>query len=236
MKYLFLLLLVLYSLLMDAQTVELETQYLMSPANNADYDPQLVQERGRVWRYTREQYPALPYDSLTGSLLFEKVIEFPGITKAQAYRRCKEWVSFSFRHLDRAIDYEDFESGKIIIDGYVNIKYLTSYMNLWGNIKTIPQRTELEFTLVITVVDNKAKVTYRDLRFRNLIQSYINSGVYIPSEVVYTYFEDLFPVVANHHAKWDGIISLIRNAVGSLNATAPSLERYVQQYWDDYRF
>jgi hypothetical protein len=232
MKHVFLLSAVLYSALSVAQTIQIETDYLMDPAKNEASD----QERGRVWRNTREMYPELPYDPLTGEFVFEQVISFPGVSKAQAFRRCKEWASFNFRQLDATIDYEDFESGKIIIDAYVNIRYLISYQNLWGNIKTTPRRTELEFTLVFTVVDDKAKVSYRNLRYRNLIESYFSGGVYVPSEVVYTYFEDLFPVVSGHHSKWVGSIDLIKNSVRSLNATAPSLERYVRAYAADYRF
>jgi hypothetical protein len=236
MKHVFLLSAVLYSALAVAQTIQIETDYLMDPARNEASDPVLVQERGRVWRNTREMYPELPYDPLTGEFVFEQVISFPGVSKAQAFRRCKEWASFNFRQLKAVIDYEDFESGKLIIDGYVNIRYLVSYKNLWGYTKTAPRRMDLEFTLVFTVVDEKAKVTYHNLRYRNLIESYFIGGIYVPSEIVYIYFEELFPVVSAPLLEWAGTIDLIKNSVRSLNATAPSLERYVRAFAEDYRF
>ena len=41
--------------------------------------------------------------------------------KGQAFKRVKEWAALRFGKLDDVLEYEDAESGKIIVEGWVPV-------------------------------------------------------------------------------------------------------------------
>jgi len=220
------------------QTVEIEAAYLNKQIAEKKWTPAQMQERSRIWRELRGSYPILPYDSVRREIYVKQIIHFPGITKAQAFKRVKEWGALNFTDLESVIDYEDLETGKIILEGWQRVWFSATLENLWGNIKSFPDERRLLFSLVVTIKDGSAKVEYKNLKYKQRIAGYYAAltNIYIPAqEYVYPVILS-FPLVDSSPDKWEGAIDLIKETMRVLNATAPDLEQYIKAVGDDYRF
>ena len=219
------------------QTVEIETAYLNKRIAEKKWTADQMQERARIWRELRGRYPLLPYDSVKREIVVQHIIKFPGISKAQAFKRVKEWGALTFTDLESVIDYEDFETGKIIMEGWRTIMFSATNENLWGNIKSYMDERRLLFSLVITIKDGAAKVEYKNLKYRYRIASYINSlNMYVPPQEYVYPISVAFPLVNSAPDTWEGAIDLMKETMRALNATAPDLEMHIKAVGDDYRF
>ena len=228
--------LLVISVCCGAQTVEIEAEILNRGISEKKWDLAEMQERARIWKIERVNYPKIPYDTVLKKAVFQQYFKFDGITKVQAFKRCKEWAAFKFNKLDAVIEYEDIESGKLILEGYVEIPYIKTFKNMWGNLKSAPTAIELYFSLMITMVDGKAKVTYHNLRYRTFIPGFVSSNVYIPAEYYTFSFDSMFPMIEKDFLSWGGAFDLVRNSLAELNGTAPDLEKYVNEFKVDYKF
>jgi len=236
MMKLYNLIFLLLPLWASGQTVDIEADILNKGIAEKRWDVSGIQERAKLWKQERGNYPIIPYDTATKRVVFQQIIKFPGISKVQAFKRCKEWAAFEFNKLDAVIEYEDVESGKLILEGYVNIPYTGSFKNMWGNIKSVPTSSDLYFSLMITVMDGRAKISYHKLRFHSFVPGYVIGAIYVPSETISNSFESLFPIVDHDFAAWSGIFDAVRNSLLEINSTGPALEKYVRALESDYRF
>lgn len=219
------------------QTVELEEQYLNKCVKDQKWRAEEAIDRVRLWRQLKGDYPAIPYDTATGEVELVRVIEFPGVKKDVAFRRVKEWGALQFGSLAEVTDYEDMESGKIILEGFVPIVYMATVDNLWGTNKSVPASKDMYFSLVVTVKDGKAKVEYKNLKFRYTVGGYTIGSVYVPMEVVRMPFGNVFPITsADDKGSWKGAMDMVRKTMRELEGTAPSLEQYVRAVEEDYKF
>lgn len=219
------------------QTVEIEQAFLNKQIADKKWSPEEMQERGRMWKIIKEKYPVLPFDTATRSLKVVKIIEFPGITKAQAYRRVKEWGSLNFADLESVIDYEDFESGKIILEGWRRIWFSNTTTNFWGNVRSFPDERRLLFSLVITIKDGKAKVEYENIKYKYIIPGYINTmNVYVPQQIFILPLVIAFPLVNSEPGTWEGAIDMMNSTLRAFNETGPEIEKYIRAVNEDYKF
>jgi len=218
------------------QTVEMEEAYMNKCLSDKTWDQVHGAERVRLWRTLRDGYPIIPFDTATRSVTVEHIISFPGIDKVTAFKRVKEWGALHFGSLEAVTDYEDLESGKIILEGWVPVSYDATFENIWGNVKSVPSYRSLYFSLVVTVKAGKAKVRYENLKFHYSVGGYIVGGVYMPVELVRAPLGGLFPITSSDSSTWPGSVDLIRKTMRELNATAPSLETYVRSAEADYGF
>jgi hypothetical protein len=164
------------------------------------------------------------------------VIEFPGITKAQAFKRAKEWGALNFGDLESVLEYEDFETGKIILEGFTEITQLTRYKGVWGGSRMAPTSSKLYFSLVITIKDGKAKVQYENLEYRYWHSGYASATFYVPGEWFINSINSYFPVTSLAPDMWEPTIEMLQNSVRQLKSTAPSLSKHILESVDDYRF
>lgn len=236
MKNVFFILMVCAPWVGWGQTVEIEEAYLNNMVKNAIVNQAEAMNIARAWKDVKSIYPVIPFDTATKEILVEKVIAFPGITKAQAFKRVKEWAALNFGKLDAVLEYEDLETGKIILEGFVHISYEITYEGFWGKIKSAPTGTDLKFSLVVTLKDGKAKVKYENLAYKSVIGGYMAGSTYVPRETVVSRIVMGFPLVAGPPSSWRGNFDLLNKTMRELNATAPSLEKYVRAVVDDYGF
>lgn len=219
-----------------AQTVDIETAYVNKCLAENKWTQVVATDNARLWKQIRGEYPVIPYDTTTGEVVVEHVITFAGVTQAQAFKRVKEWAALHFGSLAAVTDYEDAESGKIILEGWVPVLYESTFDNLWGKNKSVPMTRSLYFSLVVTVKDGKAKVGYKNMKYHYTIGGYVLGNVYMPVEWVRMPLGQAFPITAGDPGTWKGSIDLIRRTMSEVNATAPSLEKYIRDVVKDYGF
>lgn len=220
------------------QTVAMEKAMLNQALKDGSLTTQEVTDRVRMLRELEGVYPVIELDTATREILVpERVITFPGVTKDRAFKRVKEWGALKFGSLDAVTDYEDAETGKIILEGWVSVWHSASYKNIWGTVKTFPEERQVLFSLVITVKDGKAKMRWENLKYKHRIPGYFStSNIYVPAqEFIYPVYT-AFPLAMSDPGTWKGKIDLLNNTLLELNATYPSLEKYVRTVDDDYRF
>lgn len=218
------------------QTMAAEEKYLNEAVTSGRLTQTEATYRAKIWKEIRGEYPEIPYDTATKSLSVDQVISFPGVTKAQAFKRVKEWAALHFGKLDAVLEYEDVESGKIILEGYVPIVYEASYENVWGKMKTRPDSKSLTFSMVLTIKDGKAKVEYENLRYQYWIYGLAINGVYHPRERVDVDLKFGFPLISGDPGTWKGTFNLIRQTISELKATGPSIEKHIRDVANDCGF
>lgn len=218
------------------QTMAAEEKYLNEAVTSGRLTQAEATYRAKIWKEIRGEYPAIPYDTATKSLSVDAVISFPGVTKAAAFKRVKEWAALSFGKLDEVLEYEDMETGKIILEGHVPVSYSASYENVWGKMKSYPDTKDLTFSMVITLKDGKAKVEYENLMYRYWIYGLAINGVFYPRELVHVGLQFGFPLISGDPGSWRGTFDLIRQTIGALKATGPSIEKHIRDVANDYGF
>ncbi len=218
------------------QTVGIEEAYLNAAVKAKKWTQEEASARGKAWAQIKGKYPVLPYDTVRKEMVIEDVIEFSGITKAQAFKRVKEWAALNFGKLDAVLEYEDLESGKIILEGFTEVTHLTLSPGAWGRLKSAPTNSNLYFSLVVTMKDGKAKVQYENLRFRYWRAGFAMASYYVPGEWENTGFSYYYPVTAREPDGWAVTLDLLSKSVSELKATAPSLERHIRAVGEDYKF
>jgi len=218
------------------QTRQIEEAILNAQLKDGSLTGPVALTKSRAWQAVRGGYPDIPWDTVSKKVVVERVIEFAGVMKGQAFKRVKEWAALRFGKLDDVLEYEDAESGKIIVEGWVPVYYEATFASLFDSERKAAAWRELEFSLVVTLKDGRAKVRYENLAYRYNIGGFSFGGVYMPSQVFRLPLDCSFPVIANDSSTWKGTLDLLSKTMVLLTATAPDLEGYIRAVLDDYRF
>lgn len=117
----------------------------------------------------------------TGEIEISDILSFTNLDKKTIYQRCMEWIALNYGNLV----YSDPESGKIIANGLIDINHFAGYQTGFGVTKTIPIQTPVNYTMILTVKDNKIKyiitnITYNFKNFSETVDeiSYPISALY----------------------------------------------------------
>lgn len=106
-----------------------------------------------------------------------QVVELPDLSQKQIFDSSKIWVAKTFKSANSVIQYEDSATGTIIGKG--NMPYPCS--NAW---KCLAFSNQIVlFTLKIDTKDNKARVTFNDLRTKSTQPStntFVKAGQELP--------------------------------------------------------
>lgn len=219
------------------QTVEKEREILNAALKNGTLTPNEVQARVKALKEIESIYPKMPYDTAGNDIVANQVISFPGVGKAQAFERAKEWASINFGSLAAVTDYEYAEGGKLNFEGWTRIVYTSTYKNIWGNIKETNATSSLLFSLLLTIKDGKAKVQYKNVRYRVTVPAYVSSsGLVVPAQEFIVPVSMAFPVAMSDPSTWRGTISFFNAVMSEMNATVQSVEAFLRATPEDSRF
>jgi Domain of unknown function (DUF4468) with TBP-like fold len=117
----------------------------------------------------------------TGEIDISDILSFTNLEKKTIYQRCQEWIALNYGNLV----YSDLESGKIIANGLMDINHYAGYQTGFGVTKIIPIQTPVNYTMILTLKDNKIKyiitnITYNFKNFSETVDeiSYPISALY----------------------------------------------------------
>lgn len=240
MKYTLLLaLLSLSPFFSQAQNILLEENYIRQQYHSKQWSPDEYSVRREKWMALKPDYPTLPFDTLQKIFKPVEIIEFPGISKEQAFKRIKEWAAIRFSNLDKIQVYEDIENGKLILLGSNEIKHQKLSYTFFDS-KFVHVKSNLTFTLVVSVKDNKAKLQFENLALKYYRGGYANGtgsdGYYVPGEWITQDVTDYFPISAASLKEWDINLELVKNCFQSLKSNAEDLNKYIQDAEDSEKF
>jgi hypothetical protein len=181
-------------------------------------------------------YPKLPYDTTTKEVVFDYVMECPGVPKATIYKRIKEWCAIAYGDFETVLRYEDFETGKIVVKGYVNIPYHFTFTGMFGGEHSLPMTAKCNHGVVFTVKDNKFKFSIQQLDFNVTFDGYTAGSIYVPSRTVEYPFSGIFPLVNVAPESRKDMLELVRNTLAEFDESRASVWKYVKGVDGDYRF
>lgn len=219
----------------SAQTVEIENAILNKSIQQKEWLQDEIVSKGKEWAALRKEYPVLPFDSATNRFKFERLINFSGVSKPVAFKRVREWGALNFGRLQSVIDYENADDGVLILEGFTEIDYTSTYSGLFGRANRETQ-TDLFFSMVIRIKDERATVKFENLRFKYKVGGTVIGNVYYPIEFYELPFGYMFPIVKQNQAKWRGYIDLVNSSKNRLLGLMESVEKYIQQTEKDGKF
>lgn len=107
------------------------------------------------------------------------VVELPNMSQKQIFDASKIWMAQSFKSANDVVQYEDVSTGTIIGKG--NMQYPCK--GTWNCLANVDNR--VFFTLKIDTKDNKARLTFNDLKLK--MPTKANGGVLIKGYEVEIY-------------------------------------------------
>lgn len=174
-------------------------------------------------------YPVLPYDTLIQDFSFSWVIDLPGVPKNVIFKRVKERCAALYGDIDAVLRYEDMETGKIIVKGYVPIHYKQSYQGLWKT-REILSQADCYHTLVFTIKEGKMKYEMLNLTYRGSI-------AYSATNSTYQYdFKSMFPVGMKSEIEIRNTLEVASDTFRAFDLIRKHFQTYILAWKSDYEF
>ena len=158
------------------------------------------------------------------------------MTQSQAFKRAKEWAALSFGSIDAAMHYEDEGSGKLIFKGWTTVWYSATFKNIWGNVKSFPEDRQILFSLVITLKNGKAKMEFRNLRYKHKVPGAVVGNIYVPTQEYEYPMMAAFPLAMTAPATWRGTVDLLNKTLAAMGSHCTNLEKHIKALIEDYEF
>ena len=226
-RILILIVLILPAISIYAQSVEAEKQFVNIQISSGKLSPHLVTELGKKWNafITEYNYPVLPVNTLTGEVDFTDILLVDGLDKKTIFQRCLQWGVLNFHE----IVYQDFESGKIIANGALNLNHTYETRVAYKKTENLAQ-TWTNYTLVLTVKDNKVKYNVVNIVYR--FNNYSETVDEISMPMV-----SLFPIVNNDPIHWERYTTVLKATNDVFGAEQKkAIGEYVKNAENDYKF
>ncbi|RZK61156.1 MAG: DUF4468 domain-containing protein [Hymenobacter sp.] len=79
--------------------------------------------------------PGLPVDSASGKILYEGVVQAPGASQAELYRRARNWFVGRFPDYQRVVSVEDQAGGQLAATYCTLLQKLTNSYEVWRTLR-----------------------------------------------------------------------------------------------------
>lgn len=212
-------------LVMAAQTEKIEKKILSERIAQGKIPTDKATEVRDKWYKLMGEfggYPNLPYNEEKGIVEFEHIKEFPGMDKKTIYNRVLEWSAINFGSLGAVLNYENFETGKIILKGftYIHIKEdMKGFFMTSEKIRSI----RVKVTYVFTVKEGKLKIYYTGIEYEVPYYAVASNTLSYSDESISAYY----PIVESEEINWKGRLSLLKETNIELTATSLRLCNYI---------
>jgi hypothetical protein len=171
-------------------------------------------------------YSELSLNKITGEIEIMDTLVFPDPDKKVIFQRCRQWILINYGDLI----YSDFESGKIIANGLIDLDHFADYQVGFTSRKIRQIQTPTNYTLILTFKDSKIKynITNINYTFTNFSET-INE---VSAPVL-----SLFPLQSQDQLQWIRYISVINASVDKFYfSLKKSLVDYINDAANDYNF
>lgn len=239
MKQLLLLLFAALAATAIAQTPALEQAYLtkeMEDGRMTSVDVNLKMNEYRKVLNAVGGYPQLPIDSASKDVKFEYILDAPGISKTVLMKRIKEWCAINYVDLAAVSQYEDVESGKFILKGYVLLPYRRTYDWLFGSKTQTFSDFRAAHTVAFTVKDGKVKYRVERLVYQWRTPGATVGSTYLAGADNEVSLRSVFPLIAGDMKNLRNQVELILSTKTAFEDMRSDLLKYMQAWQEDYKF
>jgi hypothetical protein len=217
------------------QTLELEKQSLSQQVRLKKITSEELKRKAvKLSQLTEELggYPSLPYNQEKERFEYEFIYDTK-TDKSTTFNRILEWSAIRFNDVEKALRYQNIETGKVVLKGVFEIIYRE---DVEGWFRTIESTTDINCnqTWIFTIKDNKLKIEVEQIAFQYRRSNLVN-GVYqfndklVPIDYVY-------PIVRGDEKGWKGNLNMLRQTSNTIELYALGLRSYINEYESDYKF
>lgn len=220
--------LIILALHIYSQSVEAEKQSINSRLMTGKISGDQASQLLKKWNafIAKHSYPEIKIDTNTMSPDFSEILTFPNSDKKITYQRCLQWMAINFF----VLTYSDFESGKIIGNGYFNLTHSEEIPVGFTNKEIRQIQTSVNYTLVLTLKDNKVRYNIQDISY-----SFTGFSDTI-DEITYT-INSIFPINTFEQRQWLKFITLLKGTNNKFSIVLKnSLVTYVNDAANDLNF
>ncbi len=222
-KTILVIILILSTFCLSAQLSDSEKHSLDSLLKSGKLIPSQVNQLQNKWFFFRS--PIYKVNDNTGEIYISDILTFTNLDKKIIFQRCLEWIAINYGNLI----YNNPESGKIIANGLIDLSHYAGYPPGLGSMKISQVQTPTDYTLILTIKDNKIKYTITNItyNFNNVSEtinevSYPISLIYPPKSLDENWLR-FFTVI---NASSDMFYTSLKN----------SLVNYINEVENDYNF
>lgn len=184
-----------------------------------------------------DSLPKFPYNWNTQQVEFKFVKDLQGIDKKTIYNRIMERSSILFGSLNSALQYSNFESGKIILKGWFNIFHKADTQSFWGGKKEIIKKKKCIATYIFTLKDNKLKIEVTDIVYEYKFDSYFTtSSYYVPERVEDVSLFSIYPITNDDPIYWKSNLDMIKQTALKIDSFVDDIYFYIGDHQNDYGF
>ncbi len=232
MKNVLILLMVFFTHLTIAQTLELENESLQKALTSKDLSEKKKKNLNQRWSTFLEEftYTELPFNKLVGDVEFVRVDTFEGVSKKEIFSRIKEWATVNYGSLDTIMIYEDYEVGRMIVKGLGEVRINDISYGFWGSTGSKGKPLRCNYTMTYMVKDNKLKTKYSEFNYQREGALLIGGTEFNPIRV--REYDDysmrsLYPVVLQDKYTWESITVIFNRTTTEVERIQKSLDYYI---------
>ncbi len=232
MKNVLILLMVFFTHLTIAQTLELENEHLQKVLASKDWSEKKKKNLSQRWGNFLQEYTysELPYNELVGDVQYVRVDTFDGVSKKQIFSRVKEWAAINYGSIDTLLVYEDYEVGRMIFKGTGEVRINDISYGFWGSSGNRAKPLKCNYTITYMVKDNKLKTKYTDFNYQRegalfMAGTELNP---IPVRDIDTYtMRSLCPILLQDKYTWASITTVFGRTTKEMERVQKSLDYYI---------
>lgn len=214
---------------LNSQTEDIEKENLNKKIQNGQLPAGKSKKLGDDWRKLIKDmkgYPRLPFDTVNNIVRFQYNIKADD-SKKGIYSKIQEWSSLNFGQITKILRYGDYETGRMFIDGYFNIRLKPDYIeNNYRLRKGIAKKT-CYFTLMFTIKEGKFKMEASKISFEYYFPEYYTETSFVPEKSIEIDLHSLYPVSNHPSEAWKENLELMLVAKNEFYKYAISLKDYI---------
>ena len=215
-----------------SQTKEIEFDAIKRRYDAGDISLPEYQIMGKIWQGLMEHYdgyPSFPRNPISGLVEFEYVKTYELLNEKEIYNRIHEWAAMSFGNIIDVLPYENYESGKIIINGSFKIVHLKDTRSPWfGDMKESTVSRNCYQTWIFTIKDNKLNFKVSSIEFEFI--SWASSTSLRRS------IHEFYPITDGDGEEWKERIDILYQTKTKIETFVSSLDYYIKSAKSDYEF
>ncbi len=222
MKLLLPLFLILFTVSVFSQNLQIEKDYLIKKLSIDRISQEEIKESyDKFLKVVNDigGYPELPISS--DGYYFEKTIEIEQKSKAEIFKDLLEWIAINYGSIKNVLHYKDEDRGVLIVKGNFDIytkRVLFGFID-FGKISKVT----CSHTVSIRVNDNKINFKFNDI---------VYEAKYTDGSGAYSYYEyslnEITPVTKLKSKNWERGMLTIKETNQRINNYFDSIKKYVE--------
>jgi len=208
---------------LHAQTIVSEKLYVDSMLMSNKLDTYEKDDLRKKWSIFSAEYSQIniPMNKLTGEIDFMDKIRIDSLDKKTIFQRCEQWMIMNYFQ----IFYSNLEAGKLMGTASATVSHKSEKIS-FGEKSYFPVSTTAEFTIILTIKDNRLKYEIVDIKHNIDTEGEPTSTL-----------KSFLPLISHNRSYWYLYLSFVEELQKKLMIDSKrSLVGYIEGFKTDYDF